>query len=248
MRLSALPNEQLQTMASAAFEIDECQRVLERASGNVVAELLNEVETFYEFDHCPPGDIYDLDSHSQYYYHAHREGEHGHFHTFLREAGMPAGLEPVAQSEADFMRERDDRLSHLIGISMDANGVPLALFTTNRWITADHWYAAEDVIRMLDCFEIDHAWPSWPTNRWVTAMLKLFRPQIETLIRARDDAIADWRQRHPDADPFEDRNLDILSWAEISVEKQTRAVLSELEARSAVAPRMAGGQDHPAHR
>ena len=64
-------------------------------------------------------------------------------------------------------------------------------------------------------------------------MLKLFRPQIETLIRARDDAIADWRQRHPGDDVFEDRDLDILSRLEVSVEKQTQAVLSELEARAA---------------
>ena len=147
---------------------------------------------------------------------------------------MPAGLEPVPQSEATFMSEREDKLSHLVGISMNASGFAQALFTTNRWITADHWYAAEDVIRMLDCFEIDHAWPSWPTNRWITAMLKLFRPQIEDVIRARDVAIADWQKRHPGEDPFEDRDLDILSRVEVSVEKQTRAVLSELEARSAV--------------
>jgi hypothetical protein len=71
----------------------------------------------------------------------------------------------------------------------------------------------DDVIRMLDRFEVDHANPSWPANRWLTAMLRLFRPQIEALILARDAALADWARTHPGKDVFEDRELEITSQA-----------------------------------
>lgn len=37
-------------------------------------------------------------THSQYYYHAQRSdaGEHGHFHLFIRQPGMPEGIYPIA--------------------------------------------------------------------------------------------------------------------------------------------------------
>ncbi len=226
--LGELPRERLEDMASAGAQILECYRVLEKGGSNVVGEVLRGQGTFYEFNHYPDGDIYDPDTHSQFYYHSHREGEHGHFHTFLREKGMPADCRPVEQSDAAYMHERDDKLSHLIAISMDQAGFPIGLFTTNRWITADNWYRADDVIRMLDRFEMDMAWPSWPTNIWVTAMVRLFRPEIEALIRERDQFIDQWRRDHPDDDAFEDRGCDITSQKDISVPDQIARVKEAL--------------------
>ena len=229
--LSALGTAQLETMADAGLEVLECHRVLAKTGNNIVSELLPREGTFYEFDHCPPGDIYDSEAHSQYYYHAHRSGEHGHFHTFMREAGMPEGVHPVEQSEPDYLKQRDDRLSHLVAISMDRHGVPIALFTTNRWVTAENWYAAEDVCAMVDRFRIDHAQPSWATNRWVSAMFRLFRPQIVELVERRDAVVAEWQKEHPDRDVFEDRKLALPSRAEISIEGQIHAIKTALEVR-----------------
>ncbi len=224
VNLRELPGWELKTMAQAGEQILKCYRVLEKSDSNVVAEVLRGQGEFYEFDHYPDGDVYDPETHSQFYYHSHREGEHGHFHTFLREKGMPKDCRPAEQSEADFMKERDDKLSHLIGISMNRAGFPIRLFTTNRWITADNWYSADDVIKMLDRFEIDLAWPSWPVNIWVTAMLRLFRPQIEELVRRRDSTVADWQKKHPKKDVFEDRKCDITSTRRISVTAQIKRV------------------------
>ncbi|MFQ5783970.1 MAG: hypothetical protein ACE5H8_04005 [Alphaproteobacteria bacterium] len=228
---ASLRPAQLEVMAEAGCEVLECQRVLAKGGSNVVAEVLPREGTFYEFDHCPAGDVYDQENHAQYYYHAHREGEHGHFHTFLREAGMPPGVQPVEQTETDAMKQRDDNLSHLVAISMDGRGFPIGLFTTNRWVTAENWYAATDVAAMLDCFVIDHARPSWPTNRWVTAMLRLFRPQIVALLHQRDTVVAEWRKRHPQEDAFEDRRLGLPSRIEISVDQQIRAIRAALDGR-----------------
>ncbi len=224
VNLRKLPLSELETMAVAGEQVLESYRVLQKSDSNVVAEVLRGQGDFYEFDHYPEGDVYDHETHSQYYYHSHRKGEHGHFHTFLREKGMPKDCRPAEQSEAAFMKERDDKISHLIGISMNRAGYPIRLFTTNRWITADNWYTADDVIKMLDRFEMDLAWPSLPVNVWVTAMLKLFRPQIEELVGKRDATVADWQAKHPDGDAFEDRGCDITSVRRISVEAQIKRV------------------------
>jgi hypothetical protein len=181
-------------------------------------------------EHYPEEDVFDADTHSQYYYHAHREGvgEHGHFHTFLRQSGMPTGIVPVPYTGEEQWPEGKDALSHLIAISMDAYGFPIGLFATNRWVTAEAWYRAEDIICMLDRFNIDHAWPSWPVNIWISNMMVLFRPQIETLLYQRDEAVATWAQGQPGLDVYEDRALEVTGYLKISVDAQISAVHAAL--------------------
>ena len=108
----------------------------------------------------------------------------------------------------------------------------MKLFTTNRWVTDEVWYKAEDVCRLLYCFNIDHAQPSWPVNIWLTNMLILFRPQIKQLIFKRDDVIADWRENHPDEDVFEDRDLEVAAEMPVDVDRQLVAVEKALKQRS----------------
>ena len=89
--LAALPRRTLFDMRDAGERVLECHRILDNTDDNMVGELIKNVETFYEWNHYPDGDIYDSISHSQFYYHAHppeeRPGEHGHFHTFIRPNG-----------------------------------------------------------------------------------------------------------------------------------------------------------------
>ncbi len=225
-----LSSEQLEIMAEAGREVIECHRVLSKSDSNIVAEVLPAEHTFYEYDHCPAGDVYDRETHSQYYYHSHREGEHGHFHTFQRELGIPEGVKPIPQSKTEGMIKNGDKISHLVAISMDKLGFPIGLFTTNRWVTAEYWYSATDVVKMLDHFVIDHSWPSWPTNRWITAMLQLFRPQIISLLEQRDANLERWAREHSSEDVLEDRRLDLTSHIAISVDDQISKIQSALEA------------------
>ena len=231
--LAALPRERLERMEAAGAVVLECHRVLAKTGGNIVGELLRGVETFYEWDHYPAGDVYDHETHAQFYYHAHpqdlRGGEHGHFHTFLRPRGMPDGFRPAPLPDYAPPEDPNDALSHLIGISMDRYGVPIRLFSTNRWVTGETWYAADQVVQMVDRFEIDHAQPSWPVNRWITAMVRLFHPQIVGLVRARDEAVDAWAARHPDRNVHEDRELEITSVLDIDVDAQIRGVGRALE-------------------
>lgn len=229
---TALPPDRLEEMAAAADVVEECVRALTKGGSNLVGELLRGAGTFYEWNHYPDGDVYDNDSHSQYYYHAHpsnlRGGEHGHFHTFVRAKGLPKELKPVSMPTTVERPTGKNALSHIVGISMDKKGVPLRLFTTNRWVTGESWYPAEDVSRMIDLFDITHAVPSWPTNRWVGAMMRLFRPQIEWLLAERDDAVRVWQAGRPDDVVYEDRDFEIPSVVEISVEDQARRVREAL--------------------
>jgi len=229
---TSIPRAELAAMTDAGKEVIQCERVLAKSGDNIVSEILRGQGTFYEWNHYPKGDVYDFESHAQYYYHAHpraeRPGEHGHFHTFLRAAGIPTGAKPAIVPGLVPTTDASEPLTHLVAISMDDRGQPIQLFTTNRWVTGEVWYSARDAIAMLDRFVIDLARPSWPVNRWITALLRLFRPQIELLLLDRDHVIAEWRRQHPKVDVFEDRRLEVTSKLDIAVEEQMRQIRSAL--------------------
>lgn len=235
--MATQPIKRLRMMLAAGEDILEVYRVLNRTEGNVVGELLRHQGTFYEWDHYPKGDVYDKITHSQFFYHAHpsglRDKEHGHFHTFVRAKGMPKGMRPIKHSDTKEWPKGEAALSHIVGISMDPRGIPLRLFSTNRWVTGEAWYKASDVNKLIGKYIVDHAQPSWPTNRWVSGMVRLFWPQIIMLLKARDSAIAAWAAENPDVDVFEDRSLELTSQAEISVDAQIDAVRAAIEQKEA---------------
>ncbi|MCW5750724.1 MAG: hypothetical protein KIT81_06220 [Alphaproteobacteria bacterium] len=232
--LSRLSQRRLRMMLEAGEEVLRCQEALARGGLNIVGEILRGQGTFFEWNHYPEGDVYDRESHSQYYYHSHRgeHDEHGHFHTFLRRAGMPAGIEPAPMPGRQHWPSGEEELSHLIAISMDTFGTPVRLFATNRWVTGEAWFRAEDVIRMLDRFSIAHAYPSWPVNRWLSSMIRLFQPQIAELLRERDRVIREWKRG--EVDVLEDTALEVTGAHPIAVDRQiarVRQALSKAEAR-----------------
>ncbi len=234
--LDALAMPQLRAMHEAGQRVKQACAVLAKTGDNVVGELLRHQGTFYEWDHYPTGDVYDGETHGQYYYHAHpaqtRGDEHGHFHTFLRPKGMPQGIKPLRVADYKRPKDKNDALSHLIGISMDRAGVPISLFTTNRWVTGEYWYRATDVAAMLPVFEISHAQPSWPVNIWISNMIQLFQPHITQLLALRDQAVADWQRQHPKGNVYEDRVLEVTSTAAIDVDAHIQAVEQAIARRA----------------
>lgn len=209
--LARLPPARLAGMLAAGEEVLECYRVLRKAGLNVVGEVLRGTRKFREYNHYPKGDVYDRETRSQYYYHAHRgiTGEHGHFHTFMRS-------------------DDAEGVVHLVAISMDAYGYPTGLFIPNRWVAAGDWYSVDDMLEMLPRFRIDHAWPSWPVNRWISAMMVLFAPCIEHLLVARDQTLSAWRAMRPGEDLLESRELEILAQTPISVDQTLSKIRSLL--------------------
>lgn len=228
-----LSKAELESMLAAGAKVQESVRVLAATHDNIVGEVLRDSGAFYEWNHYPEGDVYDPVSHAQFYYHAHpkdqRTGEHGHFHIFLRPKGMPPGIEPAPVQDFERPEGDNDALCHLVAISMDQAGVPIKLFTTNRWVTGEVWYDGADVVRMLNYFVIDHVRPSWAVNLWVTNMMILFRPQVRRHIEARDKVVATWTADHEDGNVYEDRDLEVTTESQISVDEQIAAVRNALE-------------------
>lgn len=207
--LTAISHEDLLSMREAAGEVLTCQHVLAKTGHNVITEISGgQPGSLEDWAHYPAGDVYDAEHHAQFYFHSHPEaerggGEFGHFHLFLRREGIRPSSIPLAPE--------GDGLCHLVAVSVDRVGRPLKLFTTNRWVTNETWFKATDVIGMLDSFNVGHAQPSWPVNRWLTAMVRLYRPEIGWLLTGRDKVLASLRRGRTIEDVFEDRSVEIMS-------------------------------------
>jgi len=235
--------------ANAAAVLRDCRQVLAARGSTILDEATEGLADIAAWRRFPEGEVYDPASHAQYFYHCHsapgapaetgsgERGEHGHFHLFLRAEGVPAGTTPLLLPElaianaplprqsAPLKRGGRDEVVHLVAIAIDGRGEPIRLFTTNRWVTGETWYAAADVCAMLDRFAVDLARPSWPLNRWITAMFRLFQPEMAELLQARDAAIMSWRRRHRGkVHVFEDRRLEVTSVVEIDLEEQMRRI------------------------
>jgi hypothetical protein len=245
----------------AVATLRECREALAARGTTVIHEAANGAGEFAQWQHYPEGEVYDRVSHTQYFYHRHPgparaalggAPEHGHFHLFLRGDGMPLGVTPLLlpdiavanapppRQSAPLKRGVRDEVCHLVAVAIDLRGEPMRLFTTNRWVTGETWYRADDVIRMLDLFKPGGDHPSPLLNRWLTALVCLFKPEITVLLRRRDKQIAEWRWRSP-ADPFEEPRLEITSSEEIDLDARLAAV----EERDAAAARRNAGTQSP---
>ena len=214
-----LPRYQLERMELAATRIVDCMHALHQAGDNLVAAAHRGSGEFLEWEHYPTSDVYDPQSRAQYYFHAHppddrADPDYGHFHTFLK---LPAGGAHVASDPAA-TDAVENSLCHLVAISMTAAGLPERIFTTNRWVTGESWRPASEVIALLDRFSIDLEYPSRSLNSWLTEMLVLFRPQIESLLVQRDITVGQWQNGYRDIDAFENRELEVTSSMRISLD------------------------------
>jgi hypothetical protein len=187
--------------------------ILKQEGLNLVSAILRDQGTFYEMNHYPEDDVYDPKSACQYYYHAHREGEHGHFHTFVRRMSMPESLRPAPGfKRSEPLPKRDDELAHLVCISMDAYGLPQGLFSVNRWVSDESWYTADETIALLDRFRIDGGYPHFAVNQWLTQFMTSCRLQIAALLLHRDSIMDAWQRAHPERDVLEDRELEMTGY------------------------------------
>lgn len=160
----------------ALREVLFAEHVLCKSGDTVLLEVLRGVENVTVWQHYPVGDVFDPESGAQWYYHAHdhpgTDGEHGHFHCFIRPEG------------------REGPVHHLIALGVDAHGRLLRLFTVNQWVVGDEWLEAEGTVALLPRFDMQLGRPSYLVNRWLTALIRLYGEEIATLIRTRDKTIA----------------------------------------------------------
>jgi hypothetical protein len=233
-----------QRQSEAAAILRQCRRALAAAGSSIVREVTGgEAADAAAWRHYPDGEVYDPANHAQYFYHRHpapagmraTPPEHGHFHLFLRAEGIPTDITPLLLPElavanvplprqsAPLKRGGRDEVCHLVAVAIDESGEPIRLFTTNRWVTGETWYRADDVIRMLDRFRLGGNSPSALVSRWLGALVRLFEPEIAGLLRDRDAAILGrrWRWR---GNVFEDARLEIASSLDIDLNARLAAV------------------------
>jgi hypothetical protein len=170
------------------------------------ARLLGAAQGFVEWAHYPQPDALDPRSGWRFYYHAHPaqqrlRDEHGHFHIFV-----PGPGDKITDPAQDF--------SHLIGLSVSEKGLPLRLFTVNRWVTGEVWQPAAALEAYLDKPELQHAAPQ-DVALWLENLLILFGAEIKALIRARDARLGENPARK-----FEDHRLRLPSQARIDLARK----------------------------
>lgn len=180
------------------------------------------------WQHYPDNDARDPRTRSRWYYHVHAPGdrapaEHGHFHLFLHRTQMTDCGDPVALPVKG--EDAPAHVVHLVGLSIDHSGIPLAWFATNKWVTDEFLYPADDVIARLDHYDVDCTPADELVNRLLTAMVALYRVEIADLLRQRDKALNSLVAEQGDA-AFEAGNA-ILASCPIDLDRKISAYLPD---------------------
>lgn len=178
----------------AAQEMAYCENILAKSGSSVLLRILPP-QGLKTWTHYPEKDVYDQATGAQWYYHCHddaeSEGEHGHFHCFVRPDG------------------RESSPCHLIAIGVDARGKLQRLFTVNQWVVGGQWYDAETTNAHLDRFNVELADPDFLVNRWLTAVVTRYEDEIIELNIERDSYVKSLGRDLSDLK--EDRNVEVLS-------------------------------------
>lgn len=229
LALAELPTPALLRMAEAGRTVLETTRMLAR-SGRTLAMLMSGAASFgAERRGCWHAEtVTDAESGARFLFHRHTDAgpdEAGHFHCFAQVDGAPP--------EADGPRplQRGNGLAHIVAVAIDRQGLPISLFTTNRWVTDETWQPAPLLRRLADRFAVNAPGPLMAAGLWLGAALRLFRAEIAALLAERDQAIGRQLAAFPDRDPFEDRAFAEPSRMAISVETQIARLRAELAAR-----------------
>lgn len=214
-----------------AEQVLESQHLMTTNKGkNILHYTLKKKRCFEHMSHYPSGDRIDRKSGSQYFYHCHREnydsGEHGHFHCFIRYKYIPKSIKPAPL--ADWDRYSDNPMTHLVAIGMSQFGQPIRLFTVNRWVTSEIWYAAEHAARFVKRYKMTLTDdPYWQVlDRWVEGLLHLFTPQIMWLHQERDKKILHHQINRSVENPYMDYDLEELSEIPIDLKQQIEWIIS----------------------
>lgn len=181
--------------------------------------------------HYPKADARSASCKSRWYYHVHAPGdrdedEHGHFHLFLHRTQLAEGLEPKVWPPQG--EDAKAHVTHLIGLSINTLGIPRAWFATNRFVTNEFLYPADVMIEHLLDFNVDDTKEDDLVNRFVTAMVALYREEIAELLEQRDARQAELVAELGEETAYEKASgVDVL--AQIPIDLDAKISSLELE-------------------
>lgn len=188
----------------------------------LMRRVLPDVAVAEIWTHYPVNDAVSASGGGRYFYHAHPPGErnwgeHGHFHIFLPKTAFADDMQPVLAPQPSGAKRAD--VVHIAALSVNETGIPVQLFTVNRWVTDEWLYAADDIAARLPAFSLVDA-PGDPlVNRWLTSMVHLYSDEIIALLHERDEKLAA-------ADPSgNDRSVEIMSMIAVDLDEKLEALL-----------------------
>ena len=208
----------------AAEALVGCYRELARKRVHLLAPILGN-RAPVQWEHYPSDDAINRDRRYQWFYHSHDpedragSGEHGHLHLFARMEGVADDIDE--RLELDYLRclrtrRRSAATRHLIAIGLNPVGVPVSLFTVNRWVTGDLPLSGRATIAMLDALRLDTGHPT--IDLVIQSILALYREEVRMLIMERDSVLMERATRAPG--PLEDRAIEMPSSVRIDVDRR----------------------------
>ncbi len=179
------------------------------------------------WSHYPDNDARDALTQSRWYYHVHAPGdrdpaEHGHFHLFLHRTQIAADAAPMAQPASG--ENAQAFVTHIAGLSIDHLGIPISWFATNRWVTDEFMYPAPVMIDHLCHYNVDQTEEDGTVNRFLTAMVALYRNDIADMLIERDEKLTALRNDGPNGDEVFETGNDILAIRPIDLDTKIDAL------------------------
>ena len=145
------------------------------------------------------------------YYHCHPasragnhrfNGEHGHFHIFVRIKEKP----------------ESEQWSHLVALAMDHMGQPLGWFTVNHWVTGETWQDSDILSRHLESIpyeQLEHLKSNKTkiniVERWLLSLLAVSRDKVKNVLFERDIILKQKQLNQTELDIKQDKGIYLLS-------------------------------------
>lgn len=180
-----------------------------------------------QWAHYPDDDAIDAGNGYQWFYHSHapedRRGavEHGHIHLFARRALWARRLQSRQERKLAALQGRvraEVNTRHLLGIGLDARGIPVSLFTVNSWVTGDLMLGAENTELLLKRMKLNTGYRE--IDKVIECVVSLCEEEIRALLLARDRAL--FRRRTTKI--LQDKDLEILSELPVDLDWKIRAI------------------------
>ncbi len=213
-----------------ATALVDCYQGLARTRSHLLEPILQGAPT--QWEHYPAEDAIGLDRRYQWYYHSHsladRPGtiEHGHFHLFARPEGTGGQID--ASAESSFLgtlgaSDSDAGTRHLLAIGMNPVGVPISLFTVNRWVTGDLLLSRSSTLVLLESMELNTGYPT--IDAVLTTLSQLYRPEIRFLMSRRDAALRARAAKGPGT--LDDTRVEVLSEVSLDIDQRIANALTD---------------------
>jgi hypothetical protein len=207
-------------LTEAALALFGCLEELGARRTNPVLEVLRGADAVHAHRRYPEGYLRFGGAPLAAYYHCHDApgrpaAEHGHFHVFVRPARATEALASWA---------------HVAALSMDRMGQPLRWFAVNQWVTGSAWLPGARLAARLAHVPPAAAPRLALVERWLAAMLRLYTPELRTLLAQRDRALTGAKAARPADDILQDRALYVLATLPVDLPGKLGELLAAADA------------------